>query len=169
MLRWGLYILLGLIGLVAIVAGVGASLPKGHTATRSITYASSPAVVFAAITDVKKFPEWRSRVTKVEVLADDGRGMLFREDGKDGNITYRIEKSEPGVKLVTRIADSQLAFGGSWTYTLRPVGTGTELTITEDGEVYNPIFRFVSRFFMSPTATIETYLEDLRKRLAASR
>ena len=33
--------------------------------------------------------------------------------------------------------------------------------ITENGEVYNPLFRFMSRFVFGHTATIDKYLEDL--------
>jgi hypothetical protein len=61
------------------------------------------------------------------------------------------------------IADSTLPFGGKWTYELTPSGTGTMLRITEDGEVYNPVFRFVSRFVMGHTATMDKYLADVGK------
>jgi len=66
----------------------------------------------------------------------------------------------------TRIADTELAFGGSWTYELARTPTGgTSLSITEDGEVYNPIFRFMSKFFFSPVATIEKVQRSLAKKL----
>jgi hypothetical protein len=67
---------------------------------------------------------------------------------------------------VTRIADPSLPFGGTWTYDLKPQGSGTELTITEDGEVYNPIFRFMSKFVFSQTATIEAYQASLKRKLS---
>jgi hypothetical protein len=38
------------------------------------------------------------------------------------------------------------------------------LRITEDGEIRNPIFRFVARFFLGYTATMEAYLRDLGRR-----
>ena len=38
------------------------------------------------------------------------------------------------------------------------------MTITERGVVYNPIFRFVSRFLMGYTATMKTYLNALARR-----
>ena len=44
-------------------------------------------------------------------------------------------------------------------------GGGTRLTITEDGEVYNPLFRFVSRFIMGHTSSIDRYLADVQKAL----
>ncbi len=43
--------------------------------------------------------------------------------------------------------------------------TGTRLTITENGEVYNPIFRFMSRFVFGHTATMDQFLSDLKKRV----
>ena len=91
---------------------------------------------------------------------------MFREHGKQGAITYRIETAETPTRMVVRIADTSLAFGGTWTHELRATSSGgTDLTTTEDGEVYNPIFRFMSKFFFSPTATIEGYQGALGKRL----
>ncbi|HUD13497.1 MAG TPA: hypothetical protein VMQ56_07565, partial [Terracidiphilus sp.] len=54
-------------------------------------------------------------------------------------------------------------YGGSWSFVLEPANGGTRLTITEDGEVYNPVFRFVSRFVMGQTATQDAYLRALEK------
>jgi hypothetical protein len=62
---------------------------------------------------------------------------------------------------VTHITDKALPFGGSWDYRLEPAGNDTRVTITENGEVYNPVFRFVSRFLMGHTATIDKYLTAL--------
>ena len=61
-----------------------------------------------------------------------------------------------------RIADPDLPFGGTWTYELKPDGGGTQLVITERGEVYNPIFRFMSRFVFSHTATMERFVASLK-------
>jgi hypothetical protein len=58
-----------------------------------------------------------------------------------------------------------LPFGGAWTLEVKPVAAGTELTITEDGEIYNPIFRVLSKVVFSPYWTIDTYQADLRNRL----
>lgn len=157
MLRWALYILATLVALIVIMAVIGFFLPKGHHATRRATFTAAPPVVFAAISDFARFPEWRSTVKSVEILPEAGGKQMFKEVGKSDAITYRVEERAPNTRLVTRIADESLAFGGSWTFELQPVATGTELTITEDGEVYNPIFRFLSRTVFSPTATMETY------------
>lgn len=65
---------------------------------------------------------------------------------------------------MTRIADDKLPFGGKWIYEITTNATATELRITEDGEVYNAVFRFVSRFVFGHHATIETYLKDVARK-----
>jgi hypothetical protein len=68
--------------------------------------------------------------------------------------------------LVARITDKNIPFGGSWTYDLEPSGEGTKLTITENGEVYSPAFRFMSKYLFGHTKTIVTYLNQLEKHVA---
>ena len=164
MLKWALYIVVGLGGLVGLVAVIGLTLPKGHRASKVATYAAPPDVVFAAISDVARYAEWRPDVKRVELLPDDEGRRMFREHGKDGPITFRIEASAPPSRMLVRIADTSLAFGGTWTHELKPTASGgTELTTTEDGEVYNPIFRVIGKLFFSPTETIETFQGNLDK------
>lgn len=164
MLRWLAFALAGLVALVAIAAIVGLFLPKGHRASRTVSYSAPPSAVFAAITDFASFPQWRTDVKSVTMLPEDG-GVRFREEGAHGTVTYRVEERTPDSRLVTRIDDPTLPFGGTWTLEVKPAAGGSELTITEDGEIYNPLFRVMSRLFFSPYDTIDTYQADLRKRL----
>jgi uncharacterized protein YndB with AHSA1/START domain len=146
------------VGVLAVVA-VGATLPKRHVAARRVTLPAGPGEVWAALTDVAAYPSWRPRVRGVEVL---GTGPLrWRETGRDGKITFELTEADEPRRLVTRITDESLPFGGSWTYRLEPAGTGTTVTVTEHGEVRNPLFRFVSRYVMGHTATIDAYLTAL--------
>jgi uncharacterized protein YndB with AHSA1/START domain len=147
---------------VLIVLLVGWSLPVKHSATGEATFNSSPESLYQLITDVDRFPQWRSSVKSIERLPDSAGKKRFREVGSDGTILYEVDSALPGQRLVTRIADRSLPFGGSWTHELIPRGDSTTLRITENGEVYNPIFRFVSRFVFGHTATIEKYLADVR-------
>ena len=159
-----------LVALLVCVALVGWALPKHHHVTVKRAYRATPPALFALISDVRGYPSWRTGLTKVEVLSEGGGPPRWRETTKSGGpITYAVEESVPERKLVGRIADTNLPFGGRWTYELTPIGPGeTTLAITEDGDVYNPIFRFVSRFVMGHTATIERYLDDVEKRFPAA-
>ncbi|MFL5579799.1 MAG: SRPBCC family protein [Gemmatimonadaceae bacterium] len=160
-------VLVGLVTLVVIVALlVGRALPVRHRVSREARFAAPPAAVFAAITDVERFPEWRTGVTRVERVEDEGGRRRWRETSGGDAILYEVASEVPDERLVTRIADPSLPFGGTWTFELRPDGRGTRLTITEDGEVYSPLFRFASRYVMGHDRTIATYLKDLEARLA---
>jgi len=153
-------------GLVALMALAGWMLPVGHRASRSALIDAPPARVFDAVSHVDQYPSWRTGVTAVEILPDDGRGRRFREVGSNGPVIFRIESLIAPSRFLTRIDDPDQPFGGTWTYEFAAEGTGTRLTITEDGEVYNPIFRLLSRYVFSQTATLEQYLADAQRHVA---
>lgn len=168
-MRVFVFVAVGLVVLVLTIVAIGAALPVKHTATRERSYTASPQQVFTAIATPQAFPRWRSGVKSVEILPDVGGRRSFREVSGDGPITYEIDESVPERRLVTRIANTGLPFGGKWTHELSPTPQGgTTLRITEDGEVYNPVFRFMSRFVFGHHRTIETYLSDLDKLVASA-
>jgi hypothetical protein len=139
-MKWIWIILLSVAALVAIAAACGAMLPVSHVASRRARFKHTPAAIWAAI----------------------DREKTFREDG----VNYEVTRSEPPRLLETRITDQNLPYGGSWRYEITPTPEGSDLRITEHGDVYNPIFRFVSRFIMGHTATIEKSLTGLGKKFS---
>jgi len=164
MKKWALYVGVALVGVVVLTALVGVMLPKDHEARGSEEFRAAPPVVYAVISDFARYPEWRTGVTRVDVQ-DDPQRPLVTEHGSAGVIPYRVEQNQPPSKLVMRIADPNLGFGGTWTFEIFPNDSGSELILTEHGEVSNPFFRVMSQLFFSPTATIDTYLADLKKKL----
>jgi hypothetical protein len=70
----------------------------------------------------------------------------------------------PQQRLVGRIADPKLPFGGTWTFEITPTAEGATLRITERGYVTNPLFRFLSRFVFGYTTAIESYLKSLARK-----
>jgi uncharacterized protein YndB with AHSA1/START domain len=157
-----LIILAGIATLVALVAIIGALLPRDHVATLTARIAGPPADVWSTITNPASFPKWRPDVTKVDILPAAATGASWREYSRHGAITMVVDLAEPPHKLVGRIADEGLPYGGKWIYEIEPDGdSASRVTITEAGSVYNPIFRFVSRFIMGHTAGIDAYLRSL--------
>ncbi len=152
------------IAMVVIAVGIGYALPVRHRAVRQATYHQTPATLFGVISDVERFPAWRTSVDRVEIIRHSPGTEAFREIGSDGPILFEVDSVVPNKTLVTRIADPSLPFGGRWTYELLPNGMTTTLRITEDGEVFNPVFRLMSRFVMGHNRTIDRYLTDLGKR-----
>ena len=164
-MRYALIILGALFVLLIAVVIVGWRLPVAHVATSAVTVDASADSVFALISTPENYQSWRSDVKKVDVTTVQGV-TRFREDGSNGPILFEIVEKVPPRRFVTKIADKSLPFGGRWIYEITPTATGSELRITEEGEVYNPFFRFVSRFIMGHTATIDSYLAAVKKRFA---
>ena len=150
--------------LVGVVALVGSRLPVQHTATRSLVLRRPPQQVYATVRDFNAAPMWRSDLKSVEVQPQPNGKIHFRENGSQGTVNYELVDDVPGQRLVTRILDTDLGYSGKWTYTFTPEGNGTRVSITEDGEVTNVIFRFMSKYVFGHTATMDAYLNSLAKR-----
>jgi hypothetical protein len=156
-------IVVGLLVLAGIMALIGSRLPKAHVASRSILLHRSPQDVYAVVRDFSSAPRWRSDLKRIDVDAQPGRPVYFREEGKHGTINYELVEDVPVQRMVTRIRDTDLGFSGQWTYSFAPENGATRLTIREDGEVSNVLFRFMSRYVFGQTATIDGYLTSLAK------
>jgi hypothetical protein len=164
-MRWLLYAALTLVAAVAIATLVGWLLPVAHHASREAAMPAPPERVWEAITDVGAFPSWRADVERVERLPDREGRTTWAEHTSEGRITLATERSEAPRLLVVRIADPDLPFGGTWTYEIAPAPGGARLRITEDGEIYNPIFRVMARFVFGYEGTIADYLASLQRHL----
>jgi uncharacterized protein YndB with AHSA1/START domain len=160
---WILYVVGGLVGLVLLMAIAGFMIPKSHSATRRATFKKPASEVWAAITDIDKFPTWRSGLKSVERLPDREGRPVWKEVGGHGPLTMEQVESRPPSTFVGRIVGER-AFGGTWTYQLTESEGATTLAITEDGEIYNLVFRFMARFIFGYAATMETYLRDLGRK-----
>ena len=153
-------------GAVALVGAIGSMLPKEHSVSRMAHFNRPPNEIWEAITDFLSQPSWRPDLRSVERLPDVGGRQVWRERDKRGQaLTMETVESLPPRRLVRRIADEGLPFGGSWTMDISEYGEVTSLTITEDGEVKNPFFRFASRFIIGHTAAIDGHLRALGKKL----
>ena len=165
-MKWTFLIVGGLAGVVALMAVIGALLPRTHVATQSATFRSQPMPLWQAITDVAKFPKWRKDLREVVPPPGGDVRAGWTEVWTHGErVPIEVKEWNPPARLVTRISAKDLPFGGTWTYELTPADTGTELRITENGEVYNPLFRFLSKFVFGHTATMRTYLAALGQSL----
>jgi hypothetical protein len=86
----------------------------------------------------------------------------MRETTRKGEtIVYEVLDRVPPASIKRRIATENLPYSGTWTYSLQHNGESTLVRITEDGQVYNPVFRFVSRFVLGHTRTMDAYLRAL--------
>jgi Polyketide cyclase / dehydrase and lipid transport len=166
MMRWILYGAAALAFVAILIVIVGAMLPKAHSVSRTARVALPPAALYALLTDVERYPSWRPDVTSLQ-RRPDRHGMPAWIEGTGGmTIPMVFEHMEPQL-LVARIDSTGLPFGGTWTYRIQPLpGNESALTITEDGEVSNVFFRFMSRFVFGHYATMDAFIRNLQARAA---
>lgn len=166
-MKTAILIIAAITGVLVLVAGVvaliGSQLPKAHTASRSILLRQPRQQVYAVVRDFKSAPAWRSDVKSVEVIDSPGQKLRFVEHGSD-DVTYELTEDVPNQRLVTRIMNADLPYSGQWTYELTDEGERTRVKITENGEVSNVIFRFMSRYVFGHTSTMDSYLTALARK-----
>ena len=138
-MKWIVIVVGGLVVLVAVVAIAGSMLPRNHVASRTLRVRRPPPDVWIAITQA---------MSASDVPTD-------------------IVERDPPRRLVSRVKETEKMFGGTWTVAILPVDPSTQagsmITITEDGWVANPIFRFVSRYVMGHHATMDGMLKSVAK------
>jgi uncharacterized protein YndB with AHSA1/START domain len=165
MLRIVAWIIGGLIALGVVVTVIGWLLPVGHEASRTAAFSAAPEKVFDMISRVDTYHTWWSEVSRVEMLPPENGRTRFRQETGTGPIVMEVTEAVAPSRFVTRIADPDQPFGGTWTWEIAPAGTGARVTITERGEIYNPLFRFMARYVFGYTSTMESALAALGARL----
>lgn len=167
--RRALRVALYALGACTVVSVWGAHMPREHIAMQTIELPVPPAEVYAVVRDVEATPSWRTGVEKVEFLPDRGDRKIYRETGDDGTITFEIAEDRPNERFVTAIADIDRAYSGRWVFQFAPAeGGGTRLTITEVGDVTNPVLRFFAGTFFGYEGAIRQYIRDLEGHLPRS-
>lgn len=165
MLKWIVLVIVLVLAVVGVIALLGSQVPEQHVVSRTAEFRQPPQEVWDVIDGP---PTWRPEVVRYEVLSA-GPHRKWVEYGRHGEkMTYEVVESDPPHKLVTRIADPHLPFGGTWTYEIAPAGNGSALTITENGQIHSAVFRFIARYVQGYNATIDNYLKALRQKLGAS-
>jgi uncharacterized protein YndB with AHSA1/START domain len=150
-------VIVGLVvGVPALLALVGLFLARDHTASMTMVHAAPVERVWGLIADPSGYARWHPGITGAQRLEDRDGHEVWRYQGERGGFAVVIEERVANHRMVTRIVDES-AFGGTWTWELEPVDGGTRLTLTERGEVYNPIFRTIGKLFLDQRATIDAW------------
>jgi len=160
LLKWILILTVAAAGAALVI---GMALPRSHEASRAARIDAPRSSIYTILITPETYPDWRPDVERVERLDSD----RFREHGANGPMILKfVQRDEPS-RLVVAVDDPDQPFSGTWTIELQPEGLQgewTRVTITERGEVPNPIFRVMARIMMAPAESIDQYLENLGAR-----
>lgn len=152
------FVVLGVLACFAVApTAVGLLLPRRHVVTRRVVIQQPREVIWARIVDFESQAAWRPNV-KHPVRLDDREGReVWREAG---DLALETMEATPPLRLVRRVVPNRM-FGGTWTVTLRQAPGGTEVAVTEEGEVHHPFFRTVSQFVIGHDRSVTGYLTNL--------
>ena len=167
-MKWVLIILGSVLALVALMALIGAFVPREHRATSTVTLRQPIDTVWAAVRDLGGVPSWWPEI-KESIRQPDKNGQeVWRQKMSGFDVPLIVIEATAPTKLVTQIDTSAGgAFGGTWTYDLAPESGGTKISVTEAGWIGNPIFRFLSRFAFGYYGSLDGYLKALGRRFGA--
>jgi hypothetical protein len=140
-MRTKILILISLLFVALIVVIV--TRPATFSVTRSIVSSAPPAVVFPHLNDFRKWEEWSPwakldpNATTVFEGPETGTGAIFKWSGNDEVGEGRQEIVESRANEVVRIRlDFIKPFAGTneSEFSLKPEGTGTQVTWTMSGQ-----------------------------------
>ena len=163
---WKLWIYLAIAVVVAFVLVPqlgGMLLSEHHIISSRMLLNESPESVWRAISDLAATPDWYPNVVSEERLADRDGHQVWRERYHNGEaLVLETVESCPPYRMM------RAAIGGnereSWEFELQPTRTGSELRITESGDIPNPFMRFVSKYLMGHFRAMNNYQRALALR-----
>ena len=161
-------VLLGMVGLAAVF-GAGSVLPREQTLIRGLSVKAPIEQVWQAITDYASSPAWTGN-TRVERLSDQEGHAVWRIAGVDGHVTtLMVEVAEAPKYQRVLLLEAPGIEGGSWSFELSPQPDGgTFVKMTQSGKLKNPLWRFLSRYFVGPDVTLQRYLEALGQKFGGA-
>lgn len=157
-----LIVLAVLVVLGLLLSLLGRLVPREHVAASRVHIERPPEEVWARLQDFGSWPSWNPAVKRIERLEDMNGHPVWKMVSRRGPpMPLEITGLEPPQRLVTRIADERLPFGGTWTWEVSPQAGGSEVRITENGEVKSPLFRLLARYVFGYHTAMDSFLKAL--------
>ena len=158
-----------LVGALAAMTLIGWLMPSRYGVSQSFLLPVPVADVWAILDDYPGQTAWRRDLIAVDRLPDEGSTEVWRERfERSATRSWTVEARSPA--WLVRQSDLE---GGAiqrrWEFALEPVvsPSNTRITLTERGEIRNPLRRFVIRFIIGRSRTLKNLLSDLAGRFDA--
>ena len=157
------------VGAVAAMTLLGWLMPSRYVTSQSFLLPVPVSDVWTALGDYPGQLAWRRGLTAVDRLPDEGSTEVWHERfGRSATRSRTIEALSPNW-LVRQSDDEAESIRRRWEFALEPVISprNTRITLTERGEIHNPLRRFVVRFITGQSRIMKNYLRDLAGRFNA--
>jgi ribosome-associated toxin RatA of RatAB toxin-antitoxin module len=137
--------------------------------TQSIVIDAPPEQILAVIADFDAYPEWTNAVKQTEVLerGADGRAeqVKFNLDAGPIKDDYTLAYTWPadGLSVSWTLVKGQMQKSQNGSYTMRPKGSGTEVTYTLAVQLAIPLLGLLRR--KAEKVIMDTALKELKRRV----
>jgi len=158
---------MGLVGSVIGTYVYGSSQPEEHEVLAYVDVPVSVDEAYALLSDLEARPSWRPRVDRIGRIHDDGEGrQVWRELDHGGDrFDLKVMALTPPHEVVFATASpEQIGYDAVWTWHLRATDTGSLVTLTEVGEIDNPLWRGIFYLRSGPEETVLSELQLLSTR-----
>lgn len=167
---------------------IGLLLPASHIVSRTATFPTSQAHLWAILTNVEQYPVWQSRLKHVFVTDKSNDRVVFEEYTKRHNrriVVVHVEQT-PLSRLLRILEEGPRrvpTFSGSWTFELEECKETkhqdhqlaarrgsmsprlTTLKVTQQGVIKRPMVRVVHMFLFGFHHRIDIFLRDLARKV----
>jgi uncharacterized protein YndB with AHSA1/START domain len=161
MLKWVLFLLCFLTALIVLPMAGGMFVPRHHVVSSTVDLGQPIDTVWSVVSDLDGYPTWWLDVKSMERVEEDGEVTWVQRDAQGQELPIEVAESMAPHRFATTIADEKLPFGGIWKYEMEQINAGTRVTVREEGEIFNPVFRLVSHYVLGYHGTIDRYLRAL--------
>ena len=143
-------VIIGLVGLIVLLVVIGFLLPSHFKVERSMEIAAPPEKIFPNIEDPRawaKWTVWNQRDPNMQMTysgAEKGQGAKWSWRSKtEGNGSMEFSKIDAPKLMQYKLSFPDFGMTSTGTMTLAPVGSGTKVTWTNEGELgNNPMNRY---------------------------
>ena len=159
-----IYIIEAIVFIVIIIFVIGLLLPKQRIETRETVYEVSPKEVFDIVTNNNDW-KYRSDLKNLKIVEINNNVEEWEEISKDDNIIRFKTREKRPYSYYSFDMESKV-MKGFWTAEFKELENNNTLFIaTEYIEMKNPFLRVLSYLFFDIGKYMETYQEDLGKRI----
>ncbi len=137
----------------ALMFGIGLMRAPQHTLRVASTIRVSPEDLWTTFTNGDRWAEWVPGIDTARPRSSHDGNPVWRIDGDWGNADVEIVAVREPYDIDAIIRGER--FSGKWTIRTDPVPVGSQLVITEHGEIENPFFRGLAFFGDSTTEMVE--------------
>ncbi len=152
-----------LLAFLAVLALLGTQIDPNHQIVVVKTIPVPQQKVWELVSNVKLIPQWNQTVKTVQITESNPLPQWEEEYQTGQKMSYRFTLLEPPTKLIREVVGKDAPFAGEWIIELREMPDGTEVKITENGRIGNPLIRFIAHRIMGLNSFISQYIDAINQ------